>query len=459
MRMRIASVLTGLAAAGAACQAAAAAEAPPGWHLVWEDEFEGEAVDPARWRVEHAALVKNNELQFYASDDVDVRDGRLVLRSQARPLGGRQYTSGLVETKGKFAQAFGRFEVRAKLPGGQGIWPAHWLLPTDGGWPPELDIMELLGHEPNTVYLTQHWGAWPNNRLGGEPFTGPDFTQDFHTFALEWEPDEIRWYVDGELRHRSREHVPTVPCFLILNTAVGGDWPGPPDETTVFPQFHEIDYVRVYARDTGDSFILTMWADHGRILHTPPGPRYEAGDVVTMLARPSIGYRFARWSGDAEGARNPSTVTMTAHRSVRAHFEPDPHGPALLSAGARATASSVEPHPELALGAAMASDGDPQTRWSSAFSDPQWIMLDLGERRVIEGIRLNWELAYGKAYDLQVSDDGEAWRTAYATRQGAGGLEDITIMPSTSARYVRLYGRARGTQFGYSLLEFEVYGR
>ena len=221
----------------------------PGWRLVWHDEFGGRELDHTKWRPEDAALEKNNEKQYYTPEDVYLENGSLVLRSQDRPRGKRAYTSGLVETVGLFSQRYGRFEVRAKLPRGRGIWPAHWLLPDDNSWPPEIDIMELLGHDPKRIYMTNHWRAPEGPRHEGRSFEGPDFTADFHTFTMEWDPDEIRWYVDGVQRHSTRKNVPDVAMRIILNTAVGGNWPKDPDKTTLFPQYHFIDYVRVYVRD------------------------------------------------------------------------------------------------------------------------------------------------------------------------------------------------------------------
>lgn len=227
---------------------------PPGaerknWVLVWHDEFDGDRLDGAKWRAEDAALIKNNEQQYYTPSDVRVEHGTLILRSQRRAMGGRPYTSGAVDTREHFAWTYGRFEIRAQLPRGRGLWPAHWLLPVDNLWPPEIDIMELIGDEPDTILMTNHWGTratheWETGRL-----TDDDFTQGFHTYALEWEPDELRWYVDGKKRYVTRRHIPKRRMYLILNTAVGGDLPGYPDETTVFPQYHYIDYVRVYKRE------------------------------------------------------------------------------------------------------------------------------------------------------------------------------------------------------------------
>jgi beta-glucanase (GH16 family) len=236
--------------------------APIDWELIWSDEFDGPEVDPSKWRIEDLHLIKNNELQYYAPDDAFIEDGKLVLRSRERGYWGFDengnwrhfdYTSGLVETLGRFGLAYGKIEVCAKLPSTQGLWPAHWTLPTSGAWPPEIDIMELLGHEPTRVYMTHHWGQWPNVQSHGGSFPGPDFSQDFHTFAIEWSPTRIDWSVDGVLRFSSTQAVPQEPFYIILNTAVGGDWPGNPDGTTVFPQSHEIDYVRVYKpADPGD---------------------------------------------------------------------------------------------------------------------------------------------------------------------------------------------------------------
>lgn len=223
-------------------------EAAPQWRLVWSDEFDGAALDASKWRAEDAALIKNAELQYYSPEDVYLENGMLVLRSQKRDLYGRHYSSGLVETKGKFSRQYGRFETRAKLPRGKGIWPAHWMLPADKSWPPEIDIVEMLGDEPNVVYTHFHWSAFSKHAYEGKRIKGPDFSADFHTFAVEWEPREIRWYVDGQLVHSRTGQVPHKPFYLILNTAVGGIWPGNPDATTEFPQYHLIDYVRVYEK-------------------------------------------------------------------------------------------------------------------------------------------------------------------------------------------------------------------
>lgn len=243
-------------------------DAPAGWSVIWHDEFDGPGVDTAKWRIEDVHLIKNNELQYYTPDDVYLNaqghdnQSVLTLRSQARTWWGYDtagnwrefdYTSGLVDSRGKFAAVYGRWEVRAKLPGTRGMWPAHWLLPIRPVWPPEIDIMEMVGHEPWHIVMSMHWGPvppgtypWDIGQTANGSYWGPDFTADYHTFAIEWWPGAIFWLIDDAVRLAVvRPEVPAEPMYLTLNTAVGGDWPGSPDGSSVFPQYHEIDYVRV----------------------------------------------------------------------------------------------------------------------------------------------------------------------------------------------------------------------
>ena len=239
------------------------------WELVWSDEFEETELDETKWSYQYGTGASeglsgwgNAELQYYTDreQNVFVQDGKLHIVAREESHGGMDYTSARIRTIDQGDWRYGRFEVRAQLPKGQGLWPAIWMMPTDavyGGWPAsgEIDIMELVGHEPDVIHGTIHYGP-PHTYSGGSytRATG-DFSEDFHTFAIEWEYGEIRWYVDDVHYHTettwfSQGHSFPAPFeqrfHFLLNVAVGGHWPGSPDHTTVFPQQMVIDYVRVY---------------------------------------------------------------------------------------------------------------------------------------------------------------------------------------------------------------------
>lgn len=218
--------------------------------LVFADEFEGTTLDTSKWIDSYPdgqRTHSNNEKQFYATDGYRVRGGKLFLRAEKKPQGGLPYTSGMICSYGKFSQTYGRFEIRARFPKGKGLWPAFWLLPASKKWPPEIDILEILGHDLNTIYFTNHWrnaeGRVPNEQ---GLLRGVDFSKEFHTITLDWTPEFLAWSVDGTERFRTRNHVPQEPMFVVANLAVGGDWPGFPDATTPFPSEMEIDYIRVW---------------------------------------------------------------------------------------------------------------------------------------------------------------------------------------------------------------------
>ncbi len=244
------------------------------WTLVWEDDFEGEAgnrIDAEKWTCEVGGEGwGNNEWQFYTNRPENVSlngESQLVITAQEAPddFRGRcwngecKYTSARCITMDKFAFTYGRAEALIKVPFGQGIWPAFWMLGAnieEVNWPRsgELDIMEYIGKEPKTVYGTVHGPGYSGaNGISGNIELEADIADDFHVFAVEWEPQEIRWYMDDVLFHtvtpddlRGNEWVFDHDFFLLLNLAVGGHWPGYPDETTIFPQQLLVDYVRVY---------------------------------------------------------------------------------------------------------------------------------------------------------------------------------------------------------------------
>jgi hypothetical protein len=213
------------------------------WSLAWQDEFNGDSVDTSLWDIADTNITPNYDggENDYLSDHVGVANGDLVITSDAN---GSRLQSGRVTSVNAFR--YGRVDVRAKLPGTQGMWPAIWMLPQDGSWPPEIDIMELIGSEPDRVHMTLHYGSRGDRSFDATDFAGPDFTAGFHTFSLEWVPGRMRWLVDGVVRKTATRHVPDKAMNLILNTSVGGKWPGAPDDATEFPQQFSVDYVRVY---------------------------------------------------------------------------------------------------------------------------------------------------------------------------------------------------------------------
>jgi beta-glucanase (GH16 family) len=232
-----------------------------GWRLAWQDEFDGPALGPA-WTIESGGNGwGNNEKQFYRPENICVKDGYLIIEARREAYMSRDYTSGRLKTHGRAAWRYGRIEARARLPGGQGIWPAFWSLGDNldaAGWPGagEIDILEHIGREPRRVYGTVHGPGYSGAGGVAGWFDLPtgDIADAFHVFAVEWEPAVIRWFVDDvQFKAVTPADVPgrwvfDHPFFLILNVAVGGNWPGDPDATTIFPQAMSVDYVRVYQR-------------------------------------------------------------------------------------------------------------------------------------------------------------------------------------------------------------------
>jgi len=235
-----------------------------GWTLLWQDEFDGEVLDPEKWVMEIGGHGwGNNEKQFYTQNPENVRleEGNLIIEARDEFFVRRHYTSGRIKTQDLFSFTYGRVEARMKLPYGQGIWPAFWMLGAnidEVDWPSsgEIDIMEHIGREPRRIYGTVHGPGYSGSGGVGHftTFSENALIEEFHVFAIEWEPEEIRWYADDELFFSlTPEQVPGEwvfdhPFFMIMNLAVGGYWPGNPDESTVFPQFLTVDYVRVYQR-------------------------------------------------------------------------------------------------------------------------------------------------------------------------------------------------------------------
>jgi beta-glucanase (GH16 family) len=309
-------LLLGLAGPPAPFCLIARADDPTVWSLVWSDEFDGPsgaAIDASRWTAETGGWGwGNNELEYYTNrvSNAYLENGALVIRADKETYTGpdnvtRNYTSARLITKSKFAQAYGRFEARIKLPYGQGIWPAFWMLGDDidaVGWPScgEIDIMENIGSEPATVHGTFHGPGYSG--AGGltgsyQLAAGQKLADDYHTFAVEWEPNVIRFYVDGLLyKTRNAADLPSGttwvfnhPFFIILNVAVGGNWPGSPDATTVFPQTMKVDYVRVYQRSTPSTIPVVL---------TEEGTNHALALQSVMLSRDPLPFAEPYFSTD-----------------------------------------------------------------------------------------------------------------------------------------------------------------
>jgi len=256
-------IVVGLMAAGRV-------EAEAKWELVWSDEFDGKELDQSKWEViVNGRGGGNKELQYYRRENVRVADGMLIIEARKEkfsgPDGGRDYTSAKIRTKGKGDWKYGKIEVRAKLPKGKGVWPAIWMMPTDnryGNWPNsgEIDMVELVGQEPNVVHGTLHFGDRARRQMEkGASFKLSEgtFADEFHVFGLEWEEGKISWSVDGKVYQTQKDWHTRDAAFpapfdqrfhLILNVAVGGTWPGEPDASTRFPAEMAVDWVRVYQK-------------------------------------------------------------------------------------------------------------------------------------------------------------------------------------------------------------------
>lgn len=236
----------------------------PGMRLTFAEEFSRFvwSVDGRQgWRTNFPygrTLPSNKEAQYYSDASVGthpfaVRDG--VLEITAAPgenRGGLPYTSGLITTQGGFAQRYGYFEIRARLPRGRGLWSGLWLLPADRTWPPEIDVVEMLGHQPGVIYVSTHSKASGRREAKTVPVKVGDVSDGFHSFAVSWRAEEIRYFLDD----RQIAALPTPadmhkPMFLLANLAVGGpgSWPGPPDAATAFPARMLIDHIRAWQFD------------------------------------------------------------------------------------------------------------------------------------------------------------------------------------------------------------------
>jgi beta-glucanase (GH16 family) len=285
------------------------------WQLTWSDEFNapnGAPPDPANWNIVTGGKgYGNNELETYTIRPANIHqeDGNLVITAQKEDLTGpdgvpRHYTSARINTRHHFTQKYGRFEARIQLPSGKGIWPAFWLLGDDhetNHWPDcgEIDILETIGAR-DTMYSTIHGPGYSGSKGPSKKYilpAGQQVDNAFHLYAVEWSPNDIKFFFDNHLIvERTPADLPAGtkwvydhPFYVLLNLAVGGNWPGSPDDTTVFPQRMLVDYVRVYSRKPEPSAAATK----------PGAPYLDSEMWASSDGRPSLLFE----SGTPAGSR------------------------------------------------------------------------------------------------------------------------------------------------------------
>jgi len=296
------------------------------WHLVWSDEFNGSSIDTNHWTFDIGTGPPypgwgNNELEFYTSrpENAYVSNGVLHVVARKESFGGANYTSARMKTQGLFGKVYGRLEFSARLPGGQGMWPALWIFPVDSVYGPwaasgEIDVMENIGGEIGSIKGTFHYGgSFPNNVVTGMSYEFPvgQRVTDFHVYALEWSTNSLKWFVDGQNFETQTSWWSSggpypapfdQPFYIIMSLAVGGYFVGPPPTNAVFPQEMQVDYVRVYdtgpilpsllsLQRVGGSLVLT-WSDG--ILQTSlslAGPWLDLSEASSPYSVSPVGLR------------------------------------------------------------------------------------------------------------------------------------------------------------------------
>ncbi len=269
----------------------------------------------------------NGELQFYVDPQKASSNGvnpfsidNGILTIEAKPtdpgmkstFDNRDYTSGVITTEKTFSQTYGYFEISAQVPHGKGLWPAFWLLPSDRSWPPELDVMEILGQQPERVYMTSHSKQAATDHHSAMVH---DTSERFTKFGVEWTPDELIWYIDGvEMARGKTPGDMHKPMYLLANLAVGGGWPGSPNANTEFPAEYKIDYIRAYTRGEGDGDnggLDPVGSDggNGSTSSPAPGPNGELAVVLSNATGPNGEQVLA--GGHTLYPDQPSTTTLT----------------------------------------------------------------------------------------------------------------------------------------------------
>jgi beta-glucanase (GH16 family) len=292
-----------------------------GYTLSWHDDFDGTNLDTTKWNITTGYNNANNELEEYATNDVYLANGHLVLESDATTSNGQTvYTSGKVTSYGKFDQLYGWFEWSGQIPSGQGIWPAYWML-NYVTWPPEMDVMETIGTETYCNTMSLHWGPLPAGCTQPEDcghtenseFCGvTDYSAGFHAYAVDWEPSGSSYYIDG-VRRELAGYLGncTNTMYLIMNTAVGGNWPGSPNSSTTFPCYNLIDYVHVFKPLFGRYPLLNPSFENGASVHDfNDWNTYDNGNIQSdpVVANARSGNRAVQVWGQYNGQVNSTGI-------------------------------------------------------------------------------------------------------------------------------------------------------
>lgn len=490
--------------------------------LVFNDDFNqpvGALPSTSTWTY-NTGVDPNNAAVHYVDDastlsvvnDASASDGKaLAMTIYPTSAGNTTLNSARINTSGNSAGnvEYGLVEARIKLPGGpngqgDGLWPAFWMLGSDHtkgvGWPNcgEIDVMEQGAQGPSTNVGSTHFGSLSgasrqDTSSAYKLPAGQAFYSNYHTFAVYWTPGSISFSVDGNVYSTIKRSSYSAslwdqtfqqPFYLILNICDGGPnnaggFPGPTTKDSTFPQTMYVDYVRAYsltgistpsnvaASLTNATTVNVTWDDPaddetGFVLQRSKTADFATIDASFSLpqgvktfqdstAAPGTTYFYRLQAVATDGTHNYQS-TYSAATSIST---PSVNASADLALNRPAFASSTE---NGTFPAGNAVDGNSATRWSSQFADPQWIYVDLGANFNIKEVRLNWEAAAGKNYQIQVSADAKSWTTiSTITGNATAGVHDYTGLAG-AGRYVRIYGTARTTPYGYSLYDFSVFG-
>ena len=507
-----------------------------GWNLVWKDEFTGDKLNTAKWNYNTGYYIDddpnkwgwgNNELEYYTDSErnIFVKDGSLNITTYYEPTTFPEidpnrvapYSSGKITSKDKFTFKYGRIDFRAKLPAGNGLWPALWLLPNDdtyGTWASsgEIDVMEARGRIPNASSGAIHYGGtWPTNTYLGGDYVFPEgesINSDYHVYSLVWEENNIKWYVDGKCFFKATNdqwysagnpNNPNAPFdqefYIIMNLAVGGWFDGgvTPGEGDI-PASMNVDYVRVYQAEGSTNGSYT---DNTTELPpvNPPDEETQGNETYGLVRTKDTvefyvnGATFAdlHYKINGGGQMNVAMTSignnkyrykitgLSAGDKIEYTFTYNPGQGAIDSPWNSYTVASSGNNTDSedkafgktvqssgteseAFSASNLVDNNTATRYASNFADDAWFIVDLKNTYTINQVILNWEAAYGKQYEILVSTDGVNYSRVIKQNNGAGGVETWNI-DNVKARYVKFQGVERALPYGYSLWDIKVMGK